>query len=266
MTGFEAFLAEALPPLGLSSTAFRRRNIRRRVERRMGSLGIHDFPPYLALLRGNSEEREALRSLLTVTISRFFRNRKAFETIAGQILSPLASRGNPARAWSAGCASGEEAFTLRILWEKLPGPPPLLSILATDVDVGCLLRATEGLYPESSLREVPGQIAEEFFRKEGGKYRLRGDVVRSVTFQRHDLLFEPPPGEFDLILCRNAAFTYFASPSRIAVAGTIASALLPGGWLVLGRTEKLPPGASAWFAPACPTGNIHRRLCTPSPP
>jgi chemotaxis protein methyltransferase CheR len=232
----------------------------------MGSLGIHDFSPYLTLLRRNPEELEVLRSLLTVTISRFFRNRKAFETLARLVLSPLASKGNPARAWSAGCASGEEAFTLRILWAMLPGPPPPLSILATDVDVECLLRAKEGLYSESSLREVPGPIAEEFFRKEGGKYRLRGDVVRSVTFQRHDLLFEPPPGVFDLILCRNAAFTYFASPSRIAVAGTIASALPPGGCLVLGRTENLPPGASAWFAHACPTGKIYRRLCTPSPP
>ena len=266
MTEFEAFLEEALPPLGLSPTPFRRRNIRRRVVQRMGSHGIHDFPPYLSLLRGSSAEREVLRSFLNVTISRFYRNRKVFESLARHVLSPLASKGNPARAWSAGCASGEEAFTLRILWEMLPGPRPPLFILATDVDAECLLRATEGLYPESSLREVPGPVAEEFFRKEAGKYRLREDVVRSVTFQRHDLLSDPPPGVFDLILCRNAAFTYFAFPNRFAVAGAIASALPPGGALVLGRTEKLPPGASAWFAPAYPTGNIYRRFCTPSLP
>ncbi len=265
MTEFEAFLAEALPPLGLSPTAFRRRNIRRRVMQRMEALGIHDFPAYLALLRKTHEEREVLRPLLTVTISRFFRNRKIFETLASQVLSPLAAKGSPASAWSAGCASGEEAFTLRILWEGLPGPRPPLSILATDVDEACLLRAAEGLYAESSLREIPGPIAKEYFRKEGGKYRLREDVVRSVMFQKHDLLFDHPPGAFDLILCRNAAFTYFSTPCRIAAAGAIASALPPGGVLVLGRTEKLPPGASEWFASASPTGKIYQRMDTPSP-
>ena len=260
MTDFERFLEEALPPLGLSPNALRRRNIRRRVMQRMESLGIHDFPAYLARLRETPREREALRPLLTVTISRFFRNRKVFETLATHILSPLAAKGRPARAWSAGCASGEEAFTLRILWEELPGPHPLLSIHATDIDEACLARATGGLYSESSLREVPGPIVERYFRREGGKYRLREDVVRSVTFRRHDLLFEPPPGAFDLILCRNAAFTYFASRRRSEIAESIASALPPGGVLVLGRTEKLPPGTSAWFTPACPSGNIYRRL------
>ncbi len=165
--------------------------------------------------------------------------------------SPLAAkRKSGDRAWSAGCASGEEAFTLRILLGRASagGASPPLSILATDVDEACLLRAAEGLYAESSLREIPGPIAKEYFRKEGGKYRLREDVVRSVMFQKHDLLFDPPPGAFDLILCRNAAFTYFSTPCRIAAAGAIASALPPGGVLVLGRTEKLPPGASEWFA------------------
>lgn len=259
MTDFERFLAEALPSLGLSPTALRRRNIRRRVMQRMASLGVHDFQVYLALLRITPGEREALRPLLTVTISRFFRNRKVFDTLARHILAPLSAKGSPARAWSAGCASGEEAFTLRILWEELPAPRPLLSILATDVDEACLGRAAAGLYSESSLREVPGPIAEKYFLREEGKYRLREDVVRSVTFQRHDLLFEPPPGVFDIILCRNAAFTYFAPGRRMEIAESIASALPPGGALVLGRTEKLPPGTSAWFTPARPRGAIYLR-------
>ena len=260
MTDFETFLSEALPPLGLAPAALVRRNIRRRVMRRMESVGAHDFSSYLLVLRGTPSEWEVLRNLLTVTISRFFRNRKVFETLARQNLPSLAAKGSPARAWSAGCASGEEAFTIRILWEELPGPRPLLSILATDVDEACLMRAAEGLYSESSLREVPGPIAEKYFRREGVKYRLRQDVVRSVTFRRHDLLFEPPPGTFDMILCRNAAFTYFVPRRRMEIAESIASALPTGGTLVLGRTEKLPIGTSSWFTPDCPAGNIYRRL------
>jgi chemotaxis protein methyltransferase CheR len=226
----------------------------------MESLGIHDFRAYLSLLRRNPGEWDALRPLLTVTISRFFRNRRVFEVLARQVLSPLAAKENPVCAWSSGCASGEEAYTLRILWEELPGRKPDLSILATDIDEECLKRAEEGLYPESSLREVSGEISDRYFRGEGGRYRLREDVVRSVTFQRHDLLGESPPGDFDLVLCRNTAFTYFAVPRRIAIVEEIAAAVPPGGCLVLGRTEKLPPEAAAWFFRVCPPYNIFRRL------
>lgn len=256
MTDFETFLAEALPPLGLSPAALIRRNIRRRVVRRMESVGVHDFPSYLRFLHRNPSERDNLRRLFTVTISRFFRNRRVFEALASQVLSPLAAKGNPVCAWSAGCASGEEAFTLRILWEELPGRKPDLSIVATDIDEECLKRAGEGLYPESSIREVPGDISDRYFRGEGGRYRLREAVVRSVTFRRHDLLCESPPGNFDLVLCRNAAFTYFAVPRRIAIAAVVP----PGAVLVLGRTEKLPREAEACFARVCSPYNIFRRL------
>lgn len=260
MTEFERFLADLLPSFGLCPAACRRRNLRRRIRNRMESRGIHDFSAYLSLLRNAPEEREALRPLLTVTISRFFRNRRVFETLSRRVLLPLAEKGVPSRAWSAGAASGEEAFTLRILWEELPDPKPRLGILATDLDKACLTRAGAGLYEESSLREVPRPIAERFFRREGERYRLREDVVRSVTFRRHDLLCDPAPGTFDLVLCRNTAFTYFDAPHRIAVAGAIASSLSPGGHLVIGRTETLPPEVSERFASACRRDKIYRRL------
>lgn len=261
---FEAFLDDLLPSLGLSPPALKRRNIRRRITRRMESLGVHDLRAYLSLLRAVRSEQEAVGALLTVTVSRFFRNREVFESVAREVLSPLVVRGKPASAWSAGCASGEEAFTLRILWDNLPGRKPDLSILATDIDEECLRRAGEGLYPESSLREVPGKISGKYFREDGGRYRLREDIVRSVVFRKHDLLREAPPGKFDLVLCRNAAFTYFAVPRRVAIAAAIASSIPPGGCLVLGRTERLPPEASTWFLPQQSARSIYCRLQTPA--
>jgi chemotaxis protein methyltransferase CheR len=260
VTDFETFLAEALPFFGLFPPALRRRNIRRRVMKRMESQGFHDFRAYLSLLRRDPAEREALRPLLAVTISRFFRNRRVFETLSCQILPFLAAKGRQVRAWSAGCASGEESFTLRILWEELPGVKPPLFLLATDVDESCFARAREGRYPESSLREVPRLTAERYFRREEGGYRLREIVVRSVEFRKHDLRRSFPPGNFDLVLCRNTAFTYFDVPHRAVVTEKFASALYPGGILVIGSTEKLPPQASEWFTPAFPRDNIHRRL------
>src|SRR5659263_66711 len=173
---FDAFLAEALPPIGLSPSAYRRRNIKRRIVRRMESVGIHEFHRYLFLSR--------------------------------EILPRLAEKGQPV-AWSAGCASGEEPYSVRIAWEEMLGEKPGLALLATDIDPVSLERAEAGSYPESSLRELPDPLRRKYFRREGNSYRICEGVRHSVQFRKLDLLRDPSPGRFDLILCRNAAFTYF---------------------------------------------------------
>jgi chemotaxis protein methyltransferase CheR len=258
MGGFEEFLEEALPPLGLSPSAHRRRGIKRRLARRMESQGIHEFTRYLEFIRRTPGEARFLRALLPVTISRFFRNRQMWKVLAAGVLLPLATRGGEVMAWSAGCASGEEPYTLALTWRDLPGVRPPLSILATDVDSAVLERVGEGLYGGSSLKEAPPSLLSEYFVPEGSLFRLRKEVRRSVTFLRHDMAVEDPPGLFHLILCRNAAFTYFGEASRLDTARKIAAALLPGGHLVIGRTERLPREADALFAPAFPEQNIDR--------
>lgn len=255
--GFEEFLAEALPPIGLSPTAYRRRNIRRRIVRRMESAGIHEFSRYLALLRRDPEELSALRAILVVTISRFFRNAGMFRFLSREILPRLAERNRPA-AWSAGCASGEEPYSVRMAWEEMPGEKPGLALLATDVDPVSLDRARAGAYPETSLRELPAGMQRKYFTREGDLYRIREDVKRSVQFRQMDMLSESPPGRYDLILCRNAAFTYFGPGERMAVAGKFAAALRDGGYLVIGRTESLPGGAADLFEPVFHAGKIFR--------
>jgi chemotaxis protein methyltransferase CheR len=224
----------------------------------MEELGIHEFPRYLELLKRAPEEVAVLRSLLHVTITRFYRNRRVFDVLSGRVLPELAARGIPVRAWSAGCASGEEAYSVRIAWEELPGGKPPLVLLATDIDPVSLARASEGIYGESSLREMPRDLREKYFSREGGAFRIREDVKAGAEFRRHDLLSGIPPGKFDLILCRNAVFTYFGADSRVAAARAFSSALFPGGWLVLGRTEKLPPEAGPYFQPAYPAEKIYR--------
>lgn len=259
MTEFEAFLAEALPPLGLSPSACRKRSVRRRITRRMERLGFHDFGLYLRHLRETPEEHEFLRPLLTVTISRFYRNRRAFEALAGQVLPNLASRRETVRAWSAGCASGEEPYTLRIVWEEEGLEGGRLRVVATDIDEASLSRALEGVYEASSLREVPPDVAARRFRPEGERFRIPDEIRGGVLFLRRDLQRDDPPGIFDLVLCRNAAFTYFDRPDRLRAAERIASALSPGGVLMIGRTESLPPGSERWFAPLLPRVGIHER-------
>lgn len=255
--GFEAFLAEALPPIGLSPVAYRRRNIRRRIVRRMESAGIHEFHRYMDRLRRDPEELSALRAILVVTISRFFRNARVFRFLSSEILPRLAENSRPV-AWSAGCASGEEPYSVRMAWEEMPGEKPGLLLLATDVDPACLERAEAGWYPESSLRELPPDFRRKYFTREGNLYRVCEAVRRSVEFRRLDLLCDPPPGRFDLILCRNAAFTYFGPGERLGVARAFAEALREGGHLVIGRTESLPGETAGLFEPVFPAGKIYR--------
>ncbi len=258
---YESFLEAALPPLGLDPKTHRRRSLRRRVIRRMESVGLREFPAYLDRLRRDPREREILRGLLPVTVSRFFRNGRTFRVLRETVLPMLAARSEPVRAWSAGCASGEEAYSVRIAWNELEGTRPPLELVGTDVDDEVLSRAAVGVYPASSLREVPPVLRSKYFapsREPPGEI-LAERIRRSVNFLRHDLLCDDPPGRFALVLCRNAAFTYFAPSRRIVVAVRMAESLDPGGYLVLGRTERLPPEALDRFEEAFPAERIYRR-------
>lgn len=258
---YESFLEEALPPLGLDPKAHRRRGLRRRVVRRMESVGIREFSSYLDRIRRNPTEREVLRGLLAVTVSRFFRNARAFRVLRETVLPLLAARNEPIRAWSAGCASGEEAYSIRIAWEEMEGEKPPLDLVGTDVDEEVLSRAARGAYPESSLREVPRELRPKYFARSQPPPGVVLDerIRRSVTFLRHDLLRDDPPGRFALILCRNAAFTYFSRPCRISVADRLVESLERGGYLVLGRTERLPPEVLDRFEAAFPAERIFRK-------
>jgi chemotaxis protein methyltransferase CheR len=170
---------------------------------------------------------------------------------------PRAARRDRVRAWSAGCASGEEAYTLVLLWD-LAMLEPELEVLATDVHEPVLARARAARYEPSSLRELPATVRERGFdaAPEGGLV-VRSEHRRRVTVARHDLHEPPPAGPFDLVLCRNVAFTYFAPDAQPAVLAHLAAALRPGGALVLGLHEALSDPAPG-FAPWPGARAVHR--------
>jgi chemotaxis protein methyltransferase CheR len=218
-----AFLQWALPRLGRRWAGYRkvRRQLCRRVRRRVEELGLDGLAAYRERLERHPEEWAVLDGLMNVTISRFNRDRAVFELLARNL-------DHGARVWSAGCASGEEPYTLALLRDDL-------EILATDVDPAMLRRAEAARYPASALRELPAELREEAF-SDGvldPRYRDR------VSFARHDVRDEPPPGPFDLVLCRNLAFTYFDDPTQRSTLRRIASVT---STLVIGAHEALPEG------------------------
>jgi chemotaxis protein methyltransferase CheR len=256
-----ALLQSMLPALGLRWASFRRvrKQVCKRISRRIAELGLEGAADYRGYLNAHPEEWSVADSLCTVTITRFYRDKGVFAYLGSTVLPELgrralAARRTDLRAWSAGCGSGEEPYTLSLVWHfevgsKLPGLA--LRILGTDIDDRLLQRAHEAVYPAGCLADLPEQWRDAAFDETSIGCRL-GPVYReNVTFRRHDLRDEPPPGPFDLVLCRNLAFTYFDDATQLTTAQRLRGVLTEGGALVLGRHEGLParaPGFSAWSA------------------
>lgn len=247
-----ALLQWALPQLGLHWPGFRkvRRQVCRRIAARLGVLGLADAAAYRSHLQSHRGEWRALGALCTVTISRFYRDREVFDGLGAAVLPALAKaaldRGaTRLECWSAGCASGEEPYTLTIQWRmalaaRFPGLA--LHVLGTDVDETLLERARAACYRSSSLEALPAAWREQAFERRGRLLCLREAFRAGVELERQDLATEAPQRQFDLILCRNLAFTYFgAEPGRAALE-RIASRLRFGGALVIGIHEQLPGG------------------------
>ena len=255
-----AFLQWALPRLGKRWPGYRkvRRQVCRRARRRAAELGLDDLAGYRAHLERHPEEWPALDALTCITISRFHRDRGVFAFLESSVLPTLGADARGLRAWSAGCASGEEPYTLAILWELARDPRLAgvhLQILATDIEQAMLRRAREACYTPGSLRELLDTWRREAFDSE---LCLRPRFRRAVTVARHDLRGPAPGGPFDLVLCRNVAFTYFDTDGQRAVLARLAGAMPAGAALVVGAHERLPDGAP-WFAPWSPSHGVWRR-------
>jgi len=259
-----AFLQWALPHLDMRWTGFRkvRGQVCKRVKRRMKELGLEGYSAYRQRLETDPEEWRVLDECCHITISRFFRDRDVFERLRRYVLPHIALKaaqeGRPARVWSAGCASGEEPYTLKILWdlEVVPAcPGASLLILATDVDETMLERAREGCYAGHSLHDLPPHIVTQAFDRSADRFCVRPQHRTGITFLFQDLRTEMPSDLFDLVLNRYVAFTYFAPPLQRQVLRKMLEHLLPQGYLVIGKHERLPEDLLQ-LAPVEGTGQI----------
>jgi len=242
-----AFLQWALPRLGRHWPGYRkvRRLVCKRLGRRLRALGLVDLDRYRHYLLDHEEEWTALDALCGIPISRFYRDRAVFDALEQHVLPALATAAGSRRSldvWSAGCASGEEPYTLAILWavRLRPRHPHVgLRIVATDVEENMLARAREGRFGSSSLKALPDDLRDAGFERANGDWRVR-DSFRGIEFLRQDLREGMPEGPFDLVLCRNVLFTYYAPPLQITLMERIIERLRAGGALVVGLHESIP--------------------------
>lgn len=246
----------AAPSLGLRWRGFTRvrGQVCKRIARRIHALGLADAAAYRQRLQEDAEEWKVLDALCRVTISRFYRDRAVWDVMMTRLLperAEAALKGERSlRCWSAGCASGEEPWTLSLMLQLAIAPrvPELTwSILATDADEALLGRAERACYRSSTLRELPSSWKEQAFEAEEDLFCLRARFRQGVSFKVADVRGPPPDEPIDLLMCRNVAFTYLDRTVQSEVLAAFCTRLLPGAWLITGAHESLPRGAEERF-------------------
>ncbi len=232
-----------------------RGGVKKRISRHMQELGCPSVEAYIQTMAGRPEIRKDCERHLLVSISRFFRDRQLWRALGQHLLPDLVNGFEaPIRIWSAGCACGQEPYSLAMVWNALPDRPDL-ELLATDDDERCLEWARSGVYGFSSLKEVPDDMRACFFNpyRGGRRYRINTHLLPPIIWRRHHLLDKPPPGPFHAIFLRNNLLTYHQGPTLRAALERILAVLTPGGYLVVGSHEKPPATAFALTRDAkCP--------------
>lgn len=245
-----AFLQWALPQLRMRWSGFRKvhTQVCKRVQKRLQSLQLVDPDDYRDYLQQHPEEWWVLDTLCRITISRFYRDKGIYGLLADRIIPGLVEQirragHNQLHIWSAGCSSGEEPYSLALLWVlqlQQRCPDITLRILATDIDPQLLQRARTACYPFSSLKYLAAGWRESAFAASAGRYCLQASFKRQVLFVEHDVRGPVPATALQLILCRNLVYTYYDEDLQREITQRLVDALQPGGLLVLGSHETLP--------------------------
>lgn len=229
---------------GFNCQFYKEKCLRRRLAVRMRARGVERFGDYASLLDRDAAEYDILLDTLTINVTKFFRNLEVWQLVEQAVLGPLFDSGrDTVRIWSAGSSSGEEAYTASILlheWAARHDRTRELRrfrIHGTDIDRRSLDAARRGEYSELSLTETPADVRERWFSP-GPPFRLREEAKRNVGFTRHDLISEPPEPGQSLIFCRNVII-YFDREIQERLFERFYDALVPGGFLVLGKVETL---------------------------
>jgi two-component system, chemotaxis family, CheB/CheR fusion protein len=242
---------EALPEVlailrartGHDFTHYKRATMLRRIERRLQVNQLPDLPAYCDFLRAHQEEAHALLQDMLISVTNFFRDREAFEALEREVIPHLfadKTSDDLVRVWVAGCASGEEAYSVAILLSEhaagLP-QPPAIQVFATDIDEDRIVSARAGNYPDSIITDIAPTRLRNFFTKEPGGYTVKKSLRERILFTVHNLLKDPPFSRLDLIVCRNLMI-YLNRDVQGQVLELFHFALHPGGYIFLGSAES----------------------------
>ncbi|HEX4723377.1 MAG TPA: CheR family methyltransferase, partial [Pseudonocardiaceae bacterium] len=242
--GFEEILQYLKETRGFDFTGYKRSSLMRRVDRRMAQVGVDNYVEYLDVLQVNTDEFASLFNTILINVTGFFRDPDAWAFMQTDIVpSLLAEHGpdEPVRLWSAGCATGEEAYSLAIVMAEALGPDEFrrrVKIYATDVDEEALGHARHAVYTEKDVQALGPDLVQRYFDVAAGRYAFRKELRRAVIFGRNDLVQDAPISRIDLLACRNTLM-YFNADTQTKVLDKFHFALSRRGLLFLGKAEML---------------------------
>ena len=265
--GFIALCRKIEREKGFRCASYKDTCLRRRISVRMRARFASTYADYAGVLDTDAAEYDRLIQTLTINVTRFFRNPETFACIATKVIPALwQSRSPLIRVWSAGCATGEEAYSLAVLLREhalSSGDQAGLSrlrIIGTDVDREALATASRGRYSGAAFMDTAPAVTERYFPEENGMHTVHSDIRNLVAFHLQDLLEgKGPGGRLHLIVCRNVII-YFTRETQERLFERFHELLLPGGFLVLGKVETLLGKSRELFAPVSSRDRIFRRL------
>ena len=241
---FEGLLEYLRQSRGFDFTGYKRPSLMRRIETRMHAIDVGNFSDYVDYLEVHPEEFAALFNTILINVTSFFRDPSAWQFLAQEIIPRLMANktaGAEVRIWSAGCATGEEAYSAAILFCETIGREEFrqrVKIYATDADEEALTIARQATYAAKEIAPVPEKLRAKYFEPTSGRYIFKTDLRRSVIFGRHDLLQDAPMSRLDLLICRNVLM-YFNAETQGRILGRFNYALNKEGCLFLGKAEML---------------------------
>ena len=250
---------------GFACASYKEKCLRRRIAVRMRARGVHTYADYARVLDADATEYDRLLDALTINVTKLFRNWPVYQVLYERVVPELWALETPhVRVWSAGCSSGEEPYSLAVLFHRYAAVQGMLpqigrvEILGTDIDRLSLAAAARGEFQEGDFAETPPELRDRYFSATAPFTVSRG-VRELVRFERRDLLNDPAPsGRFHLITCRNVLI-YFDRDTQERLFAMFHDILLPGGYLVLGKVETLLGPARSAFAPVDARERIFRR-------
>ncbi len=260
---FRALTQQITQARGLACDSYKARCLRRRIAVRMRARGVHTFAAYRQLLDDDQHEYDLLLDALTINVTKFFRNAETWRALEPWLDRLWTARRGEVRAWSAGCASGEEPYTVAVALAETArrqGQHTLLPrarVDATDIDRASLERTRAAVFPDSAFSEMPAELVRRYFT--APPRHPTPELQRIVQVAKHDLTTEPAPGApYDLIVCRNVVI-YFDRPMQERLFTLFADALHPDGVLLLGKVETLFGPARERLVLEEPRERIYRR-------
>lgn len=269
--GLEELLLFIRDARGFDFTGYKRSTLGRRIRKRMGDVGIPEYGDYRDLLETDTDEFRALFNTILINVTSVFRDPDAWGLLKRDVLPAVIAEAGPdseIRVWSAGCSSGEEAYSLAILFAEEIGVEECVrrvKIYATDVDEEALRDARLGQYPAKSLASLSKELRDKYFERHGAQYAFRTDLRRRVIFGRHDITRDAPISRLDLLVCRNTLM-YFNVEAQTQILDRFHFALREGGHLFLGKAEMLLNDGERFEAVSIRQRVFRRRPGDSSPP